>query len=54
MFIADLLVIIKSGNNLNIPPLGMDIQVAVHQHDGILLSHKRNKLRILNKRDDNL
>ena len=49
MFIAVLLGIIKMGNNLSIPTLGIDIQAAVHQHDGILLSHKRNKLLILNK-----
>ena len=54
MFIAVLSVINKTGNNLSIPPLWTDIQAAVHQHDGILLSHKRNKLLILNKRYDNL
>lgn len=54
MFITVLSGITKTGNNLSIPPLGTDIQAAVHQQDGILLSHKRNKLPILNKRYDNL
>lgn len=51
MFIAALFIIAKTGNIPSISLLGMDVQAAVHQNDGILLSHKRNKLLIYHKRD---